>query len=172
MIAFHELVDKYKKSFEEAKRLLKVEGIKLSESDIFNYLLESPDIDERDNLIVKQIPAKDIALIVSCQYRLSPPPEVVLEIELPEGILPSGISTFLTHQQVKVKGEIWQIHKNDVDPFPSNPHAHNYQSNVVVHLGNGMIYRKRKYLGEQLTKKNLSLLRREIKNMELPECTR
>ena len=44
--------------------------------------------------------------------------------------------------KVKVKGECWIIHKNDRDPFPSNPHAHNYDSFAAygLDLGTGRLY--------------------------------
>ena len=49
-------------------------------------------------------------------------------------------------KQYKIKGEIWGSHKNDADPFPSSPHAHNYDQNLVMHLGNGKLFRKREYI--------------------------
>ena len=167
---FSELVEQYLNSFEVAKSLLEKSDIFLSVNEIYDYLVDSPEINEYENLIVKEIPGEQIASIVERQYRLSPPSQVIAEVELLESITPSNVPVFLVHQQVKIKGEIWVIHKNDVDPFPSNPHAHNYQNNLVVHLGNGMIYKKRKLVGK-LEKKKLSLLRSEIKNIELPELS-
>src|SRR5207237_6227170 len=41
-----------------------------------------------------------------------------------------GIPILLTEAQVKLQGEIWIVHKNDADPFPSNPHAHNYRERL------------------------------------------
>lgn len=43
----------------------------------------------------------------------------------------------------KEKGEIWEIHKNDKDPFPSNPHAHNIETGEKLDLNNGNIYDSR-----------------------------
>ncbi|WP_143748575.1 hypothetical protein [Chromohalobacter canadensis] len=167
---FPSLVESYKKSFSDAKTILGERGIYLSESEIYEYLLESPDIDEHENLILKEMSAEYIADSVGSQYRENAEPEVVDEVEFPESILPSGIPVFRTSQQVKIKGEKWVIHKNDADPFPSNPHAHNYQENLVVHLGNGMVYRRRKHVGK-LSKKKLMLLRSEIKHVDLPDFT-
>lgn len=136
---FTELVEQYLKSFEEAKALLEKNGIFLSVSEIYKYLVDSSEINEYENLIIKELPCDQIASLVERQYTLSPPSQVIAEVELFESIVPPNIPIFLTHQQVKIKGEIWVVHKNDADPFPSNPHAHNYQSNLVVHLGNGMM---------------------------------
>lgn len=31
---------------------------------------------------------------------------------------------FILEEDYRVSGEIWQVHKSDVDPYPSKPHAH------------------------------------------------
>lgn len=66
-------------------------------------------------------------------------PELLAEIELAESILPDGIPRSLNEETVKIKGEVWRIYKNDVDPFPSSPHAH-YESGIVLHLGTGEMF--------------------------------
>jgi hypothetical protein len=55
-------------------------------------------------------------------------------------LFPKGVPVYLTEAEIKLQGEIWVIHKNDADPFPSNPHAHNYQQRLKMHLGNGDLY--------------------------------
>ena len=167
MKSFNALLEKYVESLRVAKTLLSEGGVILSESEIYEYLVDALDLEPSENLILMEIPSETIASLVSERYQLRPPPEIISEVSFPDGILPSGIPLFLTHQQVKIKGEIWVIHKNDVDPFPSNPHAHNYQHNLVIHLGNGIIYKKRKNVGK-LTKKKFMLLRDSIKNVQLP----
>jgi hypothetical protein len=67
-------------------------------------------------------------------------PERLCEVEFVDSIIPDGVSILLTEVKVKLKGEIWMVHKNDADPFPSNPHAHNYQRGLKMHLGNGDLY--------------------------------
>jgi hypothetical protein len=62
------------------------------------------------------------------------------EIELAESIVPCGVTVLFTEAKVRLNGEIWWVYKSDADPFPSNPHAHNYQSRVKMHLGNGDLY--------------------------------
>lgn len=44
---------------------------------------------------------------------------------------------------VKVNGEVWTIHKYDADPFPSDPHAHNFDHNLKLDLNTGACYRGR-----------------------------
>jgi hypothetical protein len=66
-------------------------------------------------------------------------------IIIEEGIIPK-IFAFQKLVKVKQKGEVWKIHRYDSDPFPSNPHAHNLQSNIKLDLSNGKCYKKREYV--------------------------
>lgn len=59
---------------------------------------------------------------------------------------------------IKVNNRKWRIHKNDLDPFPSNPHAHEYENNWKLHLGTGEIFVKKKLKGK-LNKKDFQRLR-------------
>ncbi len=63
--------------------------------------------------------------------------EIVHETTLP------WQARFHTKANIKVKGEVWTIHKYDADPFPSNPHAHNFDQNLKLDLRNGDCYRGR-----------------------------
>jgi hypothetical protein len=93
---------------------------------------------------------------------------VLAEIELEEGILPEEIPRLLTEKTVKLKGEIWQIHKNDVDPFPSVPHAHNYDAGITLHLGTGEFFNSNRMSVGKIGKKNLVALRGKLKGLTLP----
>lgn len=86
--------------------------------------------------------------------------EVLVSIELygDECILPKGIPVHLYEKQIKVKGQIWELHKNDADPFPSDPHAHNYETGLKLDLSNGNLYKKKKYT-DSITKKTLLVIR-------------
>jgi hypothetical protein len=99
-------------------------------------------------------------------------PKFLAEVVLDEPVLPN-LPLLLTEKTVKLSGEVWRIHKNDVDPFPSVPHAHNYAAGVVLHLGTGEIFdtRNRKLLGK-IGCKNLLRLRGELERFSLPstEC--
>ncbi len=35
------------------------------------------------------------------------------------------------------------VHKNDADPLPSSPHAHNYEQCLKMHLGTGDLYQRK-----------------------------
>lgn len=73
----------------------------------------------------------------------------------------------LIEEKVKQKGEIWYIHKNDSDEFPSNPHAHNYQTGEKLHLGNGDLFFGREPTG-RVRPKDLKKLRSKIHYRPLP----
>lgn len=66
---------------------------------------------------------------------------------------------------------IWRIHKNDTDPFPSIPHAHNIESGLKLHLGNGELYFGRRFTDKLISKKDLFTIRAQVKNIELPQLT-
>lgn len=79
----------------------------------------------------------------------------------------------LLESTAKFKNNIWRIHKNDQDPFPSNPHAHKIDSDITLDLSNGLLYKNRKYIGEQMKKKDFMNFRAilEGKNIPLPDLS-
>jgi hypothetical protein len=95
-------------------------------------------------------------------------PEFIEEIILQEGIIPPNLPRLLTEETVKNSGEIWRIHKNDVDPFPSSPHAHNLQTGLKLHLGTGYLYLKRVSKG-RISCKDLKRIREQVKKIQLPQ---
>lgn len=87
-------------------------------------------------------------------------PERLCEVELDESILPSHYPIALREAKVKLRGEIWVAHKYDRDPFPSNPHAHNYDRKLKMHLGTGDLYAgKDRMPCERIKKTDLLTLR-------------
>jgi len=94
-------------------------------------------------------------------------PPVIAIAQFDASIVPQGTEQDIYEERVRHKGELWFIHKHDADPFPSNPHAHNYESGLKLHLGNGNIYRRTALVG-RLTQKVLLELREKVKHVELP----
>ena len=82
-------------------------------------------------------------------------------ITLNKSIIPDSLNNSLLKAQVKFKGEIWTIHANDKDPFPSRPHAHNYERQYKLHLGNGGLYRKQ-HVVDYINSKDLIAIRKAI----------
>lgn len=95
-------------------------------------------------------------------------PEVIGCAEFEESILHENGSNIAFDEFVKSQGEQWFIHKHDADPFPSNPHAHNYQKGLKLHLGNGKLYSGTKLVG-RLRKKSFLALREKVKYIDLPD---
>ncbi|WP_066837199.1 hypothetical protein [Rufibacter ruber] len=93
------------------------------------------------------------------------------QVELGEGerISLAGNDEELFEALVKNRNQVWQIHKNDKDPHPSNPHGHNYSSGLKLDLSNGDLYHKRKKRSK-IDKKELIAIREKCKNrgIELP----
>jgi len=80
--------------------------------------------------------------------------------------LPDG--SLYIEKDFKVDGEVWRVHKNDADPFPSKPHAHCISGKdrfvgCTLHLGTGELYKKRKSLGRRLEAHQFSRLIELIK---------
>ena len=143
----------------------------ITTEDIQEALTQALGLDNTTELLYQDLPAKRILALLE-KYDFSAfHPETLAKVSFKDSIIPISVSRFLTEQEVKIKGEIWTIHKNDADPFPSNPHAHNYPEHMVAHLGNGKLYRDRKEIG-QLNKKKLLRLRDAITNVELPPLLR
>jgi len=71
------------------------------------------------------------------------PDEILATIELDESPIPPGCVRNLNEVRVKNDGQIWDIHKYDDDPHPSNPHAHNKESGLKLDLSTGILYFKR-----------------------------
>jgi len=94
-------------------------------------------------------------------------PKIEEEIILFESIIPSDVIRDLNEETIKFKGEKWIVHKNDADPFPSNPHAHNYEAGLKLHLGNGELYSGTKLVGK-ISDKDFEKIKKLFKNTNLP----
>lgn len=145
-----------------------LKGLDLDSMEIQQALCEKLSIESTQaiELLDKELTCSQIIELLK-DYNFSKA-EVLGKIVLEESILPEGTPKLLTEQTVKVKGEVWTIHKSDIDPFPSNPHAHNYDSGISLHLGTGEFFRKRDYRG-LLDCKKLMTLRGKIKELTLPK---
>jgi hypothetical protein len=86
---------------------------------------------------------------------------------LEEDIIPPGIPRLLREQRIRLNDNVWTIHRNDTDPFPSNPHAHNYAEGLKLDLSNGVLYDYRRIAG-RIKYKHLLTLRERIQHLDLP----
>ena len=115
--------------------------------DHFNCFDNPADIifKKLDSHAIYKIIASDYLSYLTSLFSISINHTVIPEDSLNDNII-KGV--------VKFRGEIWEIHKGDLDLFPSNPHAHNYESGFKLHLGTGDLYKMRK-LVNKIKKKDL-----------------
>lgn len=159
----------YIREMNTAKAILsQLKGIELDSMEVQLALCKKLNIESLQpvDLLYKKLSSDQMVDILK-DFSFSKP-EKIDEVVLDESILPVGTPKLLTEQTVKVKGEVWVIHKNDADPFPSTPHAHNYDSGISLHLGTGEFFQKRTSKGF-LDCKKLNSLREKIKNHMLPD---
>jgi hypothetical protein len=91
-------------------------------------------------------------------------------IALRTSIIPDGVSRRADEEVIKFRGEVWEIHKYDPDPFPHLPHAHCKYEGIKMDLRDGCLYRKRRFLGK-VPKKRLLAFRDRVKRISLPDLT-
>jgi hypothetical protein len=65
----------------------------------------------------------------------------------------------LLQKSYRLRGEVWQVHKGDADPYPSNPHAHciegrRFYEGLKLHLGTGDLYRGSEFTGVHYPRKD------------------
>lgn len=116
-------------------------------------------------LLSRKITANEIVSILT-NYSFAKP-IIVAEVEFSESIIPDCVPIRLVEAQAKHNNEIWLVHLNDADPFPSNPHAHNEMNGLKLHLGTGELYRRRKLVGK-VREKDLLAIRKKLPNVSLP----
>lgn len=159
------LLIRYIGAAQQAREVLsQLHGLEIRPFDIQSALSEVLNIPENPPLGILDLGLDSDAIVNHLKdfdFRKFHP-EILSECELTEGVLPEGISLLLNEKTVKVKGEVWRMHQNDADPWPSNPHAHNYQSGIVANLQTGELFdTNRKSVGK-LNKKKLARLREEL----------
>jgi len=152
---------------------------------LLNDVAEKGDVVElcdaiRGDLTIENVPEHRRKLIVwphAQMWMLSITAQAVLDhsqnvqarVVLEDSILPSGATMDLMEIQIKMKNEIWEIHKNDADKQPSNPHAH-LGARTKLDLRNGDLYNKATFTNKRISKKHLIALRAafEAKGLEMP----
>lgn len=157
----------------QAEDILKSKGVSYADSSFIWQVLqiEFDCIDMPTNLVFKDLSVIEIVEIVLKQKEIYGQP--ICEITIEDSILSDSIDDLLIKAHIKFKGEKWVVHKNDKDSFPSNPHAHNFETNTKLHLGSGQVFGPHKRVCGGVRKKDLIKLRQEIlqrlPSLELPE---
>lgn len=150
--------------------LSQLHGLELEAIDIQNALcavLELDNIHPKELLDRQLTEGQIVELLKDFDFKQFHH-EVLAEIELEDGIIPEGTARLLTEKTVKVKGEVWRVHKNDADPWPSNPHAHNYDAGLTLHLGTGELFDSNRKSVGNIGAKKLSAVREKLSALTLP----
>jgi hypothetical protein len=170
-----ELLYSYLDNSKAALQLLDEQGFRfLNDSLIWQIL--SYELEHYDNsaeVILHGLSVDDIVEAIRNYFKKVGLP--VKDITLDKTVIPEEFyENLLRKANIKFAGEIWTVHKNDADPFPSNPHAHNYSDRLKLHLGTGFLYRKKEQVG-RISNKNLvklrTLITNKIKGLPLPAYT-
>jgi hypothetical protein len=141
-------------------------SIRISSGEILMALVEETR-EELQDLALKNWNQEAVLKTVENSKYIKRIPVIEETIELNKTIIPSGTYRAIYEEQVKFEGEQWVVHKNDADPFPSSPHAHNYESGLKMHLGTGELYYGKNMAGK-LRKKNFLRFRKLFKRVKLP----
>jgi hypothetical protein len=96
-------------------------------------LVEVLNLDQTADLLDAELDSTRIGSLLSTYNFQRLHPESLCTVELEESIIPPGVPILLTEVKIKQRGEIWFVYKNNADPFPSNPHAHNYDRGLKMH---------------------------------------
>ncbi len=137
-------------------------------SELLSFHFDFDSLITHSELVRSGISAREIVEIILKEKKQKVGEVIIYDFELPWEVLQS-----ITKAEIKLKGMKWTIHKYDVDPFPSNPHAHNYHENLKLHLGTGEFYRKKQRVNKKMKRKELlrfrSLIEQKIPSVQLPK---
>lgn len=143
-------------------------GRKIEYTHIEQALVETLRLESSVELLGKNLTSEAVtSLLKSYDFnRLFP--ELIGIISLDHSIIPDETPRKLTEVTIRSKGEVWRIHKNDADPWPSNPHAHNLESGLKMHLGTGELFEGMRDTGHKVSAKSLKAIRARLSKCELP----
>ncbi|EPT0833138.1 TPA: hypothetical protein ACV4T5_002692 [Yersinia enterocolitica] len=153
----------------KALLMLKVDSFLSKTEDITAKVLETQGV--TNHLLAngyKDInDVESLVRILKASDFLNDKKDILEKIVFDGDLIPDNTLVNINKKKYKMKGQVWIIHQNDVDPFPSSPHAHNYDENLVMHLGNGKLFRDRKHISTVKEKEFLKF-RQQVNNVVLP----
>ena len=141
-------------------------GVKTSPEQLLVGLAQASGV-TLDELAERDLALEEIVDLYRKSDVFALSPSRLAEVHFDDTIIPPGTSRARFDHQIKHKGEIWVVHRNDMDPFPSSPHAHNYEANLKLHLGTGDLYFGRKITG-RVGHKVLAHIRSQLSAFSLP----
>ena len=84
------------------------------------------------------------------------------DVEFEESPIPPTTMRRLDEVTIRNDGCVWRIYKNDADPFPSKPHAHNLELGLKLDLSNGMLFFGSNPTGKRLKEKDFDFIRKRL----------
>lgn len=160
-------------STEALPRLTAIHGREIRSEEFTEAVRELWGAKNVAMMLYHDLPTVDEIVEQLKNYPFEPPlGEPLQTITLTESILPEDWLELVLEEVIKHNGEQWEIHKYDADPFPSNPHAHNHEARVKLHLGTGELFKKLKRVGKIRCKELKSLRAKVSDSIQLPplEC--
>jgi hypothetical protein len=135
---------------------------------IENALFEGFSLDDTADLLGLNL-TRDSMLLALEEYDFRKFfPVVLAKVFFEDSIIPPGAPQKLEEKWVRHHGQLWQINRNDADPWPSNPHAHNLESGYKLDLSTGKLFFKTRDVGERVSRKDLLAIREKAGPIDLP----
>jgi len=140
-----------------AKRLSVLQGIRITGEDvihaIFVILEDKMDMEWIPDVFDLELPEEELFdLLKDFDFTI-----FNMKVAIDIGAI-EGMEMMERKKQIKINNSIWRIHPNDVDPFPSKPHAHELTECLKCDLTNGACYKKKTFIN-YIPKKHLLRLR-------------
>jgi hypothetical protein len=154
-----------------ARTLKDVTGLSIESAHVENALMDVLSLRDSVDLIdIDLTEERMIAMLKDYDFRRFFP-VVIGKMNFRRSIIPRSVPRFLFEARVRRNGEVWEFHKNDADPFPSNPHGHNMKNRLKLHLGTGELFKKKQRMGK-ISRKDLIAIREALWGFDLPPLTR
>lgn len=148
-----------------ADRLSDARGELVEYRDVLDALVDELKLDGQSDLLERSLTAESIEHLLEHYDFNKLHPVLLCEVVLDHSILPARTTRRLTEVTVRAKGEVWRIHKSDADPFPSDPHAHNLETNLKLDMKTGDLYRGTQKQDHKISKKDLKCINSEYKRL-------
>ena len=151
----------YKDAQKEAEGRLLAASLPIDQPNVWQVLIEHFGCyDVPTDIIFKDLDARAIFEIVIQYYQDNGIPQAHIQLPSSEQLYDLDRGR-IEKANIQLNGTVWVVYANDKDPFPSNPHAHDYSRGLKLHLGTGELFQGKKPFGP-LPKKEFQALKDEI----------
>jgi len=168
---FFEYLQKQQKAFED---LYSLGYTFLEPNDVWAILIEEYGVEVNTDVFCLVLSAEDMVKVVDDVLKRKGTYRGRIEFTINSEDVNwlSVDNSEISKAIIKEGNAQWTIHQNDVDSFPSIPHAHNYANGLVLSLKTGELFRKRQPAGK-ISQKELARIRekiqRKLPSLKLPD---